>query len=302
MSKQFGRREFLQTTGAACAAVGLIAARAAGQDVGGEDAGATRAQQAGAQAMPQIKLGTLAVSRMILGSNQFFGYSHMSGERDRAMREYFTDERIMAILDEAAGLGVTSVSGLPGKRWYELWKKYSAGGGRMPTWIAQPMGGTDEAMIRDIEESAKNGAKAIYIQGHKVEDSFDSGKGELVRGWVARIKKCGVAAGLACHRPHVLPQCEKLGYGADFYFQCCYIPDNFKPEERDRAMETLKLLPKPVIAYKVMGAGRNKPDEAFEFIFKHLRPGDGLCVGVFPKDKAGILAENVALVLKHSGR
>ena len=51
-----------------------------------------------------------------------------------------------------------------------------------------------------------------------------------------------------------------------------------------------------------MAAARNKPEEAFEFVFKHLRPGDGVCVGAFPEDKTGILEENTALVLKHSGR
>jgi hypothetical protein len=290
MSKSVTRREFIRTTGACVAAAGLGATLTA------------RGDDTAAQRMPQIQLGSLTVSRLILGSNQFFGYSHMSRERDRAMREYFTDERIMAMLDEAADLGVTSVSMLPSQRWYALWKKYSASGGRMATWISQPMGKTDEAMIRDIEESAQNGAKAIYIQGNQVERRFNQGEGELVRSWVERIKKCGVAAGLACHTPHVLPECEKRGYGADFYFQCCYIPDSFKPAERDQAMAALKQLPKPVVAYKVMAAARNKPDEAFEFVFNRLRASDGVCVGVFPKDKAGILAENVALVLKHSGR
>ena len=172
----------------------------------------------------------------------------------------------------------------------------------MPTWISQPKGGSNEEMIRDIEDSAQNGAKAIYIQGNRVERCFNGGKGALIQSWIERIKKCRVAAGLASHQPHVLPECEKRGYGADFYFQCCYIPDSFKPVERDQAMETLRQLPKPVVAYKLMAAGRNKPNEAFEFVFRHLRTGDGICVGVFPKDKSGILEEDVELVLKHSGR
>ena len=218
------------------------------------------------------------------------------------MREYFTDERILAFLDDAADLGINSVSMLPSPRWYVLWKRYSTSGGRMAAWISQPMGKTDEAMVRDIEESAQNGAKAIYIQGNQVERRFNHGEGELLRSWIERIKKCGVAAGLASHRPHILPECEKRGYGADFYFQCCYIPDSFKSAQRDRAMETIRQLPKPVVAYKVMAAARNKPDEAFEYVFRHLRAGDGVCVGAFPKDKAGILEENVARVLKHSGR
>jgi len=151
-----------------------------------------------------------------------------------------------------------------------------------------------------LRNQCRTARKAIYIQGNQVERRFNNGEGDLIRSWVERIKRCEVAAGLASHQPHVLPECEKRGYGADFYFQCCYIPDNFKPAERDQAMAAIKQLPKPVIAYKVMAAGRNKPNEAFEFVFKHLRIGDGVCVGAFPKDKPEILAENAALVLKYS--
>jgi hypothetical protein len=290
MDRNVTRREFIHTAGACITAVGAGTALSA------------TGNASAAQPMPQIKLGALTVSRLILGSNQFFGYSHMSRKRDQAMREHFTDERIMEMLDEAASHGITSASMLPSQRWYALWKKYSADGGRMSTWISQPMGKTDTDMIRDIEDSVQNGAKAIYIQGNQVERRFNNGEGDLIRSWVERIRKCGVAAGLASHQPHILPECEKRGYGADFYFQCCYIPDNFKSVERDRAMAAIAQLPKPVIAYKVMAAGRNQPDEAFEFVFKHLRTGDGVCVGAFPKDKPGIIAENASLVLKYSER
>jgi len=292
MGANMSRRDFLKATGATgvAAAAGLGVAMAA------------RGAQTAPKEMPRIKLGALEVSRFILGSNQFFGFAHSSGERARAMKEYYTDERIVAIMDEAAALGITAVVAPVYARWIALWKKYAAGGGKLKSWISQPDKGELGTIEADIDASAKNGAAAVWIQGHQVEETLDAGKGDVIKGWVEHMKKVGLVAGLASHRPHVLPECEKRGYGADFYAQCCYIPDEYKPEQRDKAMETIKALPKPVIAYKVMAAARNKPEEAFQFVFKHIRPGDGVCVGVFPGDKPGILQENVSLVLKHSAK
>ena len=53
-----------------------------------------------------MRLGTLEVSRLILGSNPFWGYSHKSARLDEEMRRHHTDERIMQILDEAADCGL----------------------------------------------------------------------------------------------------------------------------------------------------------------------------------------------------
>src|SRR5690349_2305438 len=67
--------------------------------------------------LPAIRLGSMEVSRILLGSNPFFGFSHTSAELDSAMREYFTDQRITALLDEAAGLGITAVVAPVYPRW-----------------------------------------------------------------------------------------------------------------------------------------------------------------------------------------
>lgn len=46
--------------------------------------------------------------------------------------------------------------------------------------------------------------------------------------------------------------------------------------------------------YKVLGAGRIQPKDTLLYVFKRLRPKDGVCIGVFPK-KRDELAENAAL-------
>ena len=102
MSKEISRRGFLRETvilGAAAAALREVDAAAGGETLPGE--------------LPKIRLGSLAVSRLILGSNPFFGYAH-NGALGRQMVEYYSDDRrIMDVLAQAAELGITAVTALP---------------------------------------------------------------------------------------------------------------------------------------------------------------------------------------------
>ena len=102
MSEELSRRRFLKDTAL------LAGAMAAMHSVDGVAATA----QAPA-AMPKIRLGHVEVSRLILGTNPFFGYAHRDGDAGRQMKDYYTDQRIMQVLDEAADLGVTAVSAPP---------------------------------------------------------------------------------------------------------------------------------------------------------------------------------------------
>lgn len=280
---RMNRRNFIKQTSLAgvAAAVAVAAPRA-------------HAEEPMTQAMPRIKLAHFEVSRLILGSNPFWGYAHQPGtDLEKQQKQFYTDERIMAVLDDAAARGITAVSVPPDKRWFGIWTRYKANGGKMADWISQPMP-RPEGMKGDIDASVKNGAKAVYVQGHCVEEQFEGNTFDVVRGWVEYIRSCGVAAGIAAHRPDVHPEAQKRGFPVDFYFQCCYNVahgDVYTEDDRRKAVETLRQLEKPVIMYKVLGAGRVSPKDGFEYVFPHLKAKDGMCVGVFPKDNPNQVRE-----------
>ena len=289
MNEELSRRRFLKDTAL------LAGAMAAMQSVDRAVAGpATPA------AMPTIRLGHVEVSRLILGTNPFFGYAHQEGDLGRQMKEYYTEARIIAVLDEAAALGVTAVSAPPFPEWIRIFNKYRAAGGKLNTWIAQPHG-SPKKMKQEIDACAKGGAKAVYIQGHRVEEQFEKNTFVVVRGWLEHIKSHGMVAGIAAHRPDIHPVAEKQGFPTDFYFQCFFRvdqhPEYYGLECRDKAVDTIRsLTAKPVVAYKILGAGRLPPAEAFAYAFKHIAAKDGVCVGIYNEHKPGMLAEDVALL------
>lgn len=244
--------------------------------------------------LPKIRLGQLEVSRLILGSNPFFGFAHGNPQATaREMTTYYTDDQIMAVLDAAADQGLTAVWTPCLDQWVRLWNKYQERGGRLKTWIGQP-DPEPAQMTQHIRTAAKNGAKAICIQGIRVDEQMQAGRFEVLRGWLELIKSFGLPAGLATHGAQTHLVAEEKGLPTDFYHQTLYRPDHYVPEGLAESLATIEKLAKPVIAYKALGAGRFQPSATLPQVFKRLRPKDGLCIGVFPRKKDE-LAENAAL-------
>lgn len=88
---------------------------------------------------------------------------------------------------------------------------------------------------------------------------------------------------------------------ADFYHQTLYRPDNYIKEGLEESLAVIDKIEKPVVGYKVLGAGRILPKDTLPYVFKRLKRKDGICVGVFPKDNPTEIAENAALTRKLTG-
>jgi hypothetical protein len=282
------RRDFLRTGAALAIGSAAVATGAAKPKLGGIS------RPAAAAGLPTIRLGTLEVSRLILGSNPFWGYSHRSPQLDEEMRRHHTDERIIQILDEAAECGLTAVASPPDERWRRLWTRYQENGGRLKIWISQCHGNPDQ-MISEIDRSIEAGARAIFIQGLRVEEQFGRGNFDTLRSWIEHINEAGLPAGAAAHWPEIHPELERRNFPTDFYYQCMYNvskTNDYSPAERERAVATIARLGKPVVAYKILAAGRLAASEGFEYAFNHIKRKDGVCVGIYAQKAIDQIRQN----------
>jgi hypothetical protein len=287
LDDNLNRRTFLKRTGQFAAAAG--AAGLAGDEL--------LAAAKTSDAFPTVKLGPLEISRLILGSNPFWGYAHKPGNLGEEMKAYYTDAKIAEVLDEAASCGITTIASPPADRWITVFKRYLDNGGKLRIWIAQP-DGPAEQMTDEITRAVKAGAKAVFVQGERVEEQYMRKKFDVLKGWVEHIKSLGVPAGLASHKPEIHPDLENRGFPTDFYYQCMFNVSNgekYQLVEREKAVETIRKLDKPVVAYKILGAGRLPAPEGFEFAFNHIRAKDAVCVGVYTKNAIDQIRENTTL-------
>lgn len=253
-----------------------------------------------------VRIGSLEVSRLILGGNPLSGSSHMGAEMDLAMKRYFTSVRIKELYAQAESLGVTTHIARVDHHIMRLLLEYWDEGGAIQ-WIAQisPVLGEPE---RGLRNALGSGAKAAFIHGGIMDHYYLHDRLDEVAPLIARIHDAGLPAGVAAHLPETLEWAES-NLECDFYLCSYYNPnprdetpehlvgqqEKFDSRDRDRMTAAVRHLSKPAVHYKVLAAGRTDPADAFAYVAKHLRPGDSVCVGVYPKDHPTQLADDVRL-------
>jgi len=183
-------------------------------------------------------------------------------------------------------------------------------------WIAQTA--SEFASIQgNIAEITRYKPIAIYHHGTHVDNSWHTGKMDVVRDLVKFIKDKGLPAGVGTHIPEVVEYCEEKGWETDFYMCCfynlargykgapaaeqnAYARDRFPQDDPPRMAETIRKTKKPCIAFKIMAASRNcktpaDTRSAFQFAFDQIKPTDLVDVGMFQKYRNQV-AENAQMV------
>ena len=256
-------------------------------------------------------IGDLRLSRLLLGSNPFSGFSHQGIERDDRMVHYYTVARIKETLFEAERLGITGLVARTDFHVMRMLLEYRDDGGKLQ-WLAQtcPEVGDAETCVR---RAARGGAVACHIHGGVMDHLVAQGRAGEVADAVALIRSMGMKAGIAGHVPAVFEWCEKH-LDVDYYMCCYYNPtprandpehvhgavEEYREEDRQAMTRLIGGLSRPVIHYKILAAGRNEPEEAFAYCKSKMRPQDLACVGVFTGDDPGMLETDVRIFETHT--
>jgi len=253
-----------------------------------------------ARSLPMGRIGNVRISRLIIGGNQFSGWSHsrdLKYLRD-LFKAYSADEKIMQTLqlaeENSVNTIITASSGYLNRYWRER-------GGQIQ-WIAQVHPKVND-VTSDITRAIDNGAVGAYVQGG-VGDSFvKNGRVDLLAEAVEFIKAKGLIAGIGGHSLQVPMAVEKARIQPDFYMKTLHPGDYWSAtpkEERkefnvdsggpydydniwsitpEKTIEFMKTVDRPWIAFKVLAAGAIHPREGFRYAFEN--GADFVCVGMF---------------------
>ena len=250
--------------------------------------------------MPTGRIGDVTISRLIIGGNQFSGWSH---SRDLLylrdlFKAYATEERIMQTLQLAEESGVNAmISGASA----HLNKYRKERGGRIQ-WIAQVHPKTTD-VTTNIKHAIDQGAVGAYVQGG-VGDSFVKGRRvDLLGEAVDFIKSNGLIAGIGGHSIEVPMAVEEAGIKPDFYMKTLHHENYWSATPREyrvdfnvdsgsahdhdniwsiapeKAIDFMRNVSTPWIAFKVLAAGAIHPSEGFRYAFDN--GADFICVGMF---------------------
>jgi hypothetical protein len=257
--------------------------------------------------METVQMGDCRVSRFILDSNPFSGFSHQGHEMDDQMVHYYTCARIKEVLAQAEGLGINTIIARADHHMLRVLMEYWDEGGTLQL-LGQtcPELGSPEGSIRKL---AKSGAAGCHVHGGYADHLLANGRIEEIMPPIELARELDLTVGVAGHNPD-LHRWVSERLDVDFHMCSYYNPiprhrraehragtrEKYRQEDRRAMTELIQELPKPAIHYKVMAAGRNDPREAFDHVARAMRPGDAVCVGVFTRDQPDMLAEDVRLL------
>ncbi|MBZ5545190.1 MAG: twin-arginine translocation signal domain-containing protein [Acidobacteriia bacterium] len=249
------RREFLK--GATAVTAGALA-------------GAPRARAEGAGAtLPTVALGSHRVTRLIVGSNPIYGYSHFNRQYDQHMLEWFTDERIVKLLLDCEKAEIN-------------------------TWQAS----FNYNMKRQFPKIRGAGCKIQFI-------CLAAGKLDFLKTYIDKVHDLGIAAGISTHNPKIVDTLREKGFANDFYMAGLHylnrhpeewmkeigtlpLGDGFISSDPPKMAEAIRKVDKPALVYKVLAAGRKCESEdqkrkAIAWAYKNIKPIDATIIGLYPR-------------------
>jgi len=301
------RRTFLQSAAVLSGGVALAAKSA------------SAAEQA-APALPKVKFGNAEITRLIIGSNPFYGYSHFNGILDRTMREWYTQERKLEVLCRCEEVGVNTWQVHYNDQPMQDIRRYRAEGGKMSIIMLG-----DFAMMKDLSIVSKVAKEVkplgIGHHGNRTDERFRNGEMDKVREFLKAVRDSGVMVGLSTHNPAVIDAVESQGWDIDYYMTCLYrvsrtpeearkelgeapLGETFLERDPERMTKVIRQTKKPCLAFKVLGAGRHISsgatiEAAVRYALTNIKPTDAIIMGMFPcfKDEPRENADMVRRIL-----
>ena len=269
--------------------------------------------------LPKIRIGDWQVSRLAIGGNPFYGYSHFNRLFSTHMTEWCTPERICQVLKHAEHCGINTWQFSHDPRTMSDLARHRGEGGSMQ-WIllSHPPLENDPSLLKEV---ARQKPVGVVHHGGSAERKRREGKLSQVRDFLKAVRDSGVRVGLSTHDPSLLDQVESEGWDIDFYMTALYYltrtPEQWKkelgtrpigeiylPEDPPRMFRAMGQTKRPCLCYKVLAAGRlsdspKQIDATFQTVFKSIKPTDGMIVGMYPRfsDQVRENAERVQRVL-----
>lgn len=284
-------------------------------------AGALQAAPAiDAQSLPTVQFQGKEITRLIIGSNPFYGYSHFNPLLDQFMREFMTQDRRIEVLQRAERAGINTWQVHYNDPTIADWMRYREEGGKMHVLLL-----ADFELIKNwklLPSVAKLKPIGIGHHGNRTDERFRAGEMNVVQDFTKAVHDVGVPAGVSMHNPAVLAWIEEHGWEIDYYMTCLYrvsrtaaetraefgeagLGESFMERDPERMTAMIRQTKKTCFAFKLLGAGRTtgRPQSvegAFRFVLNNIKPQDAVIVGMCPKFKDEV-GENVALVKKACG-
>lgn len=266
--------------------------------------------------LPGVQLGAHRVTRLLVGGNPVFGYSHFNALLDREMREWFTDQRIVELLVNCERAGINTWQTSFNYDLKRIFPKVRDAGCNIQFICLAASWHYDEKMGRSPEQVLDGTIKCaqaamelkpigIAFHGFATDILYRAGKIDLVKSYVDRVHDLGAAAGISTHNPKILETLHEKGLGNDFYMAGLHylsrhredwikdigtvpVDEGWIASDPPKMAAAVRQVDKPALVYKVLAAGRKCGSElekriAIKWAYDNIKPIDATIIGLYPR-------------------
>jgi hypothetical protein len=243
---------------------------------------------------PRTTVGGVSVSRMLIGTNWFLGYSHTSRAKDAFIKSYQTRERVADILTAFFERGVDTVMGMPVPMLSDAIADAQERTGREAKLILTPgfnvlPDGPEESQPERVFDTCKELGATFCFPHQSVTDALVDRMHKKIRDidrYTAMIRDRDMIPGLSTHMPESVIYADNTGADVETYIQIYNAAGFLMQVEADWVMRIIRNAQKPVMTIKPLAAGRLLPVVGLAFVWNTLRDQDMVTVGTTTPDEA----------------
>lgn len=243
---------------------------------------------------PRTTVGDISLSRMIVGTNWFLGYSHYSVAKDTLIRNLQTPEKMADILEVFVQAGVDSVMGPLNPGLVEAVRLAEDRTGRAVQLILTPWfnilpGGPVEFEPERIIAACKQAGASICMPHQMVTDALMDRMFRKIRDidqYTQLIRQYEMVPGLSTHMPETIVYADETAADVETYIQLYNATGFLMQVETDWVMKIIRNARKPVMTIKPLAAGRLLPVAGLAFVWNTIREQDMVTIGTATPDEA----------------
>jgi hypothetical protein len=254
---------------------------------------------------PRTTVGNISVSRMIVGTNWFLGYTHCTQAKSQSTERIVTNVRSIAdIIEVFLKSGVDTIM-CPHTTtcMFEAIKEAEQRAGRKMVIISTPsftttprtpFEGFDLAeAARILDDMAAKGVSICMPHTSTTDVMVDKCTRQVRQMDVLcrMIRERGMVPGLSTHIPETVVYADESGLDVETYIQPFNLMGYLMQLEVDWVGRLIQNAQKPVITIKTMAAGQIRPYQAMVFTWNAIRDCDMVTVGTMAPEEAQELVD-----------
>ncbi len=243
---------------------------------------------------PRTLVGGVSLSRLIIGTNWFLGYSHTSLAKDNFIKNYQTRANIADIITVFLQCGVDVVMGMPVPLLSDAIHDAEQRVGRKVTLVVTPHfntlpGGPPESEPARVFDSCKALGATFCMPHQCITDGLIDRMHKKIRDidkYTRMIREREMIPGLSTHMPETVTIADATNADVETYIQLYNAAGFLMQVEADWVMRIIRDAKKPVMTIKPLAAGRLLPPVGLAFAWNTIRDQDMVTIGTTTPDEA----------------